>query len=391
MNRYLIVTGDFVTTGGMDRANHALASFLADRGDEVHLAAFRASEDLIARPNVTFHHASKPLNTYLLGSPMLARLGRSVAKEVASRGGRVVTNGGNCDWPDVNWVHYVHAAWPPTTSGGPARRLKAAWSNRRNLKLERERVGRARLAIANSERTRRDMISLLNVHPDRARTIYLGVDAERFRPPTDAERVEARSRMGWGDDRPVVAFVGAMGDRRKGFDTLYAAWKTLSADSSWDARLAVIGAGASLGEWKARAEAEGLSRSIEFLGFRRDVPDVLAACDALASPVRYEAYGLNVQEALCMGLPSFVSSDSGVAERYPESLSGLLLPDPDDAADLAARLKSWRSQTDVMRRAVAPLGESLRARTWAVMAREIAAAIDGDDAPAPIAKSARES
>jgi len=376
MQKYCLVAGDFVTTGGMDRANHALASFLADRGDEVHLAAFRASEDLLSRPNVTLHRAGKPLNSYFLASPVLGRVGRKAARAVASRGGRVVVNGGNCDWPDINWVHYVHSAWPPTVSGGLARRLKARWSNRRNLDLEHARIGRARLVIANSERTRDDVIEFLGVDPDRVKTLYLGVDADRFRPPTESERVEARARMGWGDDRPAVAFVGAMGDRRKGFDTLYDAWKQLSADRSWDARLAVVGSGASLDAWKARAEADGLSGSIEFLGFRRDVPEVLAACDALVSPARYEAYGLNVQEALCLGLPAFVSRDAGVAERYPESLSGMLLPDPDDASDLAGRLRGWRSDPPAQRRSVAALGESLRARTWAVMAREIAEAID---------------
>ena len=31
---------------------------------------------------------------------------------VQSPGARVLVNGGNCDWPDINWVHYVHHAWP---------------------------------------------------------------------------------------------------------------------------------------------------------------------------------------------------------------------------------------------------------------------------------------
>ena len=37
-----------------------------------------------------------------------------------------------------------------------------------------------------------------------------------------------------------------------------------------------------------------------------------------------------------------VSADAGVAERYPPDLADLLLPDPEDAADLAARLERWR-------------------------------------------------
>ena len=115
--------------------------------------------------------------------------------------------------------------------------------------------------------------------------------------------------------------MGALGDVRKGFDTLFEAWRRLVGDPGWDARLVVVGTGTSLPSWRARAVDEGLGGSIAFLGFRDDVPDVLAACDLLVSPTRYEAYGLNVQEALCTGLPAIVSAGAGIAERYPEACS----------------------------------------------------------------------
>ena len=44
----MIVAGDFVRTGGMDAANHALASFLARGGRETHLVAHRVADDLAA-------------------------------------------------------------------------------------------------------------------------------------------------------------------------------------------------------------------------------------------------------------------------------------------------------------------------------------------------------
>ena len=122
-----------------------------------------------------------------------------------------------------------------------------------------------------------------------------------------------------------------------------------------------------------RAEGDGLEGSVRFLGFRDDVPRVLAACDLLVSPTRYEAYGLNVQEALCCGLPAIVSASAGVAERYPEPLQPLLLPDPNDAADLAARIAAWRAGAGAAREAVADLGRALRDRGWDRCAAEIVA------------------
>ena len=76
----------------------------------------------------------------------------------------------------------------------------------------------------------------------------------------------------------------------------------------------MVGTGANLPRWKAQADADGLAGRIRFLGYRTDVPDILAGCDALAHPARYEPYGMAVQEAVCRGLPVFVSSAAGVSE-----------------------------------------------------------------------------
>jgi glycosyltransferase involved in cell wall biosynthesis len=114
-----------------------------------------------------------------------------------------------------------------------------------------------------------------------------------------------------------------------------------------------------------------LAERIKFLGFRQDVPAVLAACDALVHPARYEAYGLSVQEALCRGLPALVSVTAGVAERYPDELHGLLIPDPEDAADLARRLQTWRRDRERIRAKVARLSNCLRSHTWDDMAGQI--------------------
>jgi glycosyltransferase involved in cell wall biosynthesis len=377
MTPWLLVSGDFTPLGGMDRANHALASYLAGQGAGVHLVTHRAWSDLEALAGVVVHRVPRPLGSHLLGQPLLDRTGRRWARQLAPAGARVVVNGGNCRWGDINWVHYVHAAWRPRAGagGGVPRRIKTAVAGWRFRRDERDVIRRARLVVANSERTRRDVIEALGVPPERVHTVYYGADPERFRPPSPEERAAARSALGWGesDSRPAIAFVGALGDARKGFDTLYEAWRRLARDSGWDARLVVVGTGAALPAWRSRAAGEGLGESIHFLGFREDVPRVLAASDLLVSPTRYEAYGLNVQEALCCGLPAIVSAEAGVAERYPESLRPLLLPDPDDAADLAARMVAWRAGAGRSGGAVADLGRALRDRSWDRCAAEIVA------------------
>jgi glycosyltransferase involved in cell wall biosynthesis len=371
MKPYLLVSGDFVQTGGMDRANHAVALYLARRGHPVHLVTHRAAEDLCGLDNVAVHRVYKPANSYLLGEPLLRWVGQRWARHIARDGGRVLVNGSNCPFEDVNWVHYVHAAYRPSVRAGLWARFKGWWAHRSARVGERRALRRARLVLANSERTRRDLLVHLNLDADRVRTIYYGVDPERFRPLDAAARASMREKLGWPVDRPLAVFVGAMGDRRKGFDTLFDAWDRLCQSPHWDADLVVIGTGAELPAWQERAREKGLAERIRFLGFRRDVPELLPACDVLVAPTRYEAYGLGVHEALCCGLPAFVSRSAGVAERYPDHLSELLLDDPEDAADLARRLTRWRDQMSEHRQATLQLAEQLRCYSWDDMAGQM--------------------
>ena len=113
-----------------------------------------------------------------------------------------------------------------------------------------------------------------------------------------------------------------------------------------------------------------------FLRFRSDVARILAAGDVLVHPSRYEAYGLGVHEALCRGLPAIVSASAGVAERLPDDLQPLTLPEPIRADDLMARLRLWRCDTAGWRARAGATGDALRRRTWDHMAADIAGIVE---------------
>lgn len=381
---WVIVAGGFHERGGMDKANAALAAFLLARGTPVHLVAHAVAPELAAAALASVHLVARPAGSDLLGERLLARRGAAVAAAVTGRwpAARVVTNGGNCPWPDVNWAHSVHHAWPTCDAGAPLlfrarNRLSKALARRR----ERRALGAARLVVANSERTRRDLVELLGLSPGRVSAVRLGSE-RACRAATAGERRAARARLGLAAGRPVVAFVGALGhDRNKGFDTLLDAWASLCARGGWDAGLVVAGGGRGSEVWGRRVGGRGLAGRVRLLGFTERVGDVLAAADLLVSPARYEAYGLNAHEAICRGVPALVSAAAGVAEVYPPELSAMLLPRPADAGDLARRLLRWRDEIEEWKRRFAPLAARLRARTWADMAAEFVAVVEGRRGP----------
>jgi glycosyltransferase involved in cell wall biosynthesis len=368
LTHWVLVTGDFVLHGGMDRANYALADFLARSGDRVELVTHRAAEELTRLPCVATHRVTRPLGSHFLGSWWLSRAGR---KHTRSSDVRLVVNGGNCPVPATNWMHYVHAAYRPELAASPLSRWKNGLTWPIALRTERTAACMAQVVICNSNRTRHDVIEHLGVAPERAVTVYCGCDGALFNPALPVERESLRERLGWQTGRPVVLFIGALGDRRKGFDTLFNAWRLLCREPDWDAILAVVGRGAELPFWETRAADAGLRDRIRFLGFRTDVPALVRAADALVHPARYEAYGLGVHEALCCGLPAIVSASAGVAERYPADLLDLLLADPDNANELVDRLRHWLGNISAFSTRMRSLADALRTRSWDDMARDI--------------------
>jgi len=372
---WLLVSGDFVKTGGMDRANYAMAWYLAKQGHEVHLVAHRAAEELTKLPNVTLHEAKKPLGSYYLGRRQIDKLGREWGKTIAERGGRVLVNGGNCVWGDANWVHYVHAAYRPEVAGGRARRWMANWKRKAFLAEERKALMAAKVVIANSQRTRDDLMQKVGVDAKRIKTVYLGTDSAEVRPATGAERVEKRAELGWPMDLPVAVFVGALGDRRKNFDTVLEAWRLL-AKRNFECSLAVVGHGSELPAWRTRVSAAGLTETIRFMGFRNDVPALIRAADVMIAPARYEPYGLGVHEALCSGVPAVISAMSGVCEKLPMELRDLLVHDECNADEVARRVMAWGTSRQRYRPILLGVSQSLRQWTWDRMAEEMVRVIE---------------
>jgi glycosyltransferase involved in cell wall biosynthesis len=364
---WVLVAGDFVRTGGMDRANAALAEYLCASGRDVHLVSFRIDPELAANPRVTPYLVRRTMGSHLLNAWRLDRRGREVARAITARdpGTRVLVNGTNCAWPDLNWIHFVHHSWAGHTSDAPLwYKAKTAAGYWKDCRDERLILPRARMLIANSERTRRDLIERVGIDAARIHTIYLGTNDD-WKPITPERRNRVRAQYGIASERPLIIFVGAMGyDERKGFDTLWAAWKALCADPAWDGDLIAAGGGRALPKWRKAVGDAGLERRAKLIGFVENVPDLLAAADLLVSPVRYESYGLNVQEALVCSVPAIVSASAGVAERYPAELDELLLRNPEDAGELVARIRNWRARIEEFKRLTGPLAERLRGYTW---------------------------
>jgi glycosyltransferase involved in cell wall biosynthesis len=160
-----------------------------------------------------------------------------------------------------------------------------------------------------------------------------GRDPAVFRPDAGA-RARIREELGVAEDQVVVIAVSRL-VWHKGYPELAAAMRLVPEAELW-----VVGErldtdrGADMGALLRSAELGGRLR---MLGYRSDIPALLAAADVFTLPSRFEGLPMSVIEAMLTGLPVVATNVRGPAEQVVEGETGFQVP-AGDAAALAAAL-----------------------------------------------------
>jgi glycosyltransferase involved in cell wall biosynthesis len=102
-------------------------------------------------------------------------------------------------------------------------------------------------------------------------------------------------------------------------------------------RLAIAGRGEEEERLRVLAREEGIAERVSLLGFRWDVPDILAAADVFVMPSLSEGLPLALVEAMAAALPVVVSDVGGVPEVAVPGKEAILVP-PGDPGKLAEGL-----------------------------------------------------
>jgi glycosyltransferase involved in cell wall biosynthesis len=148
-----------------------------------------------------------------------------------------------------------------------------------------------------------------------------------FTACSDAAPV-ARSALATPPEVPLALALGRL-HVNKGFDVLLAALARAPRLHLW-----LAGEGDLRATLELQAEALGIAERVRFLGWRDDIPALLAAADFLVCPSRHEPLGNVVIEAWAAGLPVIATASEGPRALIADGESGLLVP-VDDAKALA--------------------------------------------------------
>ena len=179
--------------------------------------------------------------------------------------------------------------------------------------------------------------SYLTTHgfkPEYIERIPNGVDIDTFRPAVhkpDPSRPERN-----------ILCVSRL-EYPKGVDVLLHAWgRMMHEPSSWRTflkpRLRIVGQGIFLPQMKRIVDELDIQDSVEFLGLRRDVVNLLQQSWGFVLPSRWEGMPNALLEAMACQLPCIATRVSGSEDILRDGINGLLV-EPENPAELAVALR----------------------------------------------------
>lgn len=198
-----------------------------------------------------------------------------------------------------------------------------------------------------------DMVRQAVARPDRVHVVHSGIDFARF--------AEAHTNEGWlrrelnlSASTWLIGNVSALAPH-KDYPTFLRTAKRVCA-SHRDVHFVIAGEGDERGPLEKMVESEGIQKRVTFLGFRKNVPGLLAELDLFLMTSKTEGLGTTIIDAMHSRLPVVATRAGGIPELVKNGVNGYLCKPGDDAC-LADRVGALLNDP-AMRTAMGDAGHS---------------------------------
>ncbi|HZS87066.1 MAG TPA: glycosyltransferase family 4 protein [Chloroflexota bacterium] len=218
-------------------------------------------------------------------------------------------------------------------------------TGRRNTRMQRLVALGVHRYIAVSQASARDVRRTLRLPARKVDVVYNGIPLAPLAPrrcPAGADVWPPRTQG--AERRRALVLTPARLHPQKGHCYLLRAAALVP-----DAMFVLAGDGPERAALAAEARALGVADRVTFLGWRDDIPDLLAHCDLCVLPSLYEGFPLAVLEAMAAEIPVVASAIGGIDEAVIHGETGLLVP-PADPAALATAITTILSDRALARR-----------------------------------------
>ena len=190
----------------------------------------------------------------------------------------------------------------------------------------------------------KDALIQQGIAPEKIEVLYHGIDLSQYQIPLQS--AEAKTRLGLPAHARTVGVAASL-IARKGHRFLLEALKNVEAQVG-PIHALFAGEGELEDELRAHARELGLAERVHFLGFRRDIVDVVCAMDAFVLPSLKEGLSIAVMEAMALEKPVVCSRIAGLPEVVRDGQTGILVP-PGDALALQNALEKLFADANLRR------------------------------------------
>jgi glycosyltransferase involved in cell wall biosynthesis len=193
--------------------------------------------------------------------------------------------------------------------------------------LERSTIGRADQLIAVSQDVKSEYL-VRNIGTDMPwEIIYSGVDVAKFVSPQPAENsARLRASLGISDEDLVLISIGRFSISKNQKDSIQAFKKLCDQNPSINLRLILVGEGPEKSNCESLVENLGLTKSVKFVGFQKNIEEYLAISDMNVITSLREGLPRVVVEASLVGIPTVGYQVEGILEIVSDQESGMVVP-----------------------------------------------------------------
>lgn len=214
--------------------------------------------------------------------------------------------------------------------------VRARMMELRYLLCERFLSDRCQLVMCNPVGIRNEPINWARVRPERIRVIHNFIDLEKFRPPTDAERLAARAQLGLSTETRVLVMPGRFAVQKHQVGFLLAL-RRLAKSGRLPADVVVLLPGShrpSLIDALAMRLATGphLRSVVRVPGTEANMRELYWASDLLVLFSLWEGLPNVALEACASGLPAVLSHAANLDGIVAPGETGWEVPSGDHAA-----------------------------------------------------------
>lgn len=200
---------------------------------------------------------------------------------------------------------------------------------------------RAARVIANSRATASAFVAA-GGRESLVRVVHNGIDAAPFDAVTGDDARAIRQELGIAPDAFVIALFGRF-HPWKGQQVVLEALARLPDVHALIVGAPLFGEEVFASALHAQAEGLGIAARAHFLGFRHDVPALMAAADVVVhASVNPEPFGRVVVEGMLARRPVVATRAGGITELVDDGETGVLVP-PNDAVGMADAIAALRA------------------------------------------------